>query len=55
MGAMRYAYRILVRKLDANPSGPNAGEMPCYIVNVYFILTCTIYSEMMRMCSVTSG
>jgi len=54
MGAMRNAYRIVVRKLDADPSGPNAREMPCYVVQVYFILTCIIYSEIMRICSVTS-
>jgi hypothetical protein len=51
---IRNAYRILVRKLDANPSGPNAREMPCYIIQVYFILTSIIYSEMMRMCGVAS-
>jgi len=54
MGAMGNAYRILVKKLDADPSGPNAREMPCYVVQVYFILTNTIYSEMMGMCGVTS-
>jgi len=26
---MRYVYRILVRKLDADPSGPNARVVPC--------------------------
>lgn len=54
MGAMRNAYRILGRKLDADPSGSNAREMPCYIVQVYFVLTSIIYSEMMRKCGVTS-
>jgi hypothetical protein len=54
MGVMRNAYRILVRKLDADPSGPNAREMPCYVVQVYFIITCVIYSEMMRMFGVAS-
>jgi len=42
------------QKFDANPSGPNAREMPCYVIQVYFILTSIIYSEMMRMCGVAS-
>jgi hypothetical protein len=54
MGAMRNSYRILVRKLDADPSGRNAREMPCYVVQVCFILTSIIYREMMRMCGVAS-
>jgi len=48
MGTMRNAYRILVRKLDADPSGPKAREVPCYVVQVYFILTSIIHGEMLR-------
>jgi hypothetical protein len=54
MGAVRNAYRILVRKCNADPSSPNAREIPSYIVQVYFILTSIIYSEMMRLWGVAS-
>jgi hypothetical protein len=51
---MRNAYRILIRKLDADPSCPNARERPCYVVQIYCVLTTVIYSKMMRMCGVAS-
>jgi hypothetical protein len=54
MGTMRNAYRILVGKLDAESSGPKAREVPCYVVQVYFILTSIIYGELMRKCGVAS-
>ena len=54
MGAMRNAYRIFVRKLAADPSGSNAGEVSWYLVQVYFILTGIICTETMRMCGAAS-
>jgi hypothetical protein len=40
---MRNTYRILIRKLDTDPSYLNAREIPCYVVQVYFILTSAFF------------
>src|SRR5215469_7193820 len=54
IGAVRNTYRILIIKLNTDSSCPKARKIPCYVIQVYFILTAVIYSKMMKMCCVAS-